>query len=80
MSNRRRTDMNRVYSGNHSFLDIPFELREFMNYSFRYVEGHMFPFIAMLMIIVSFHIVIQLIQYINIELISFSGLTNFMIL
>lgn len=30
MSNRRRTDMKRVYSGNHSFLDIPFELREFM--------------------------------------------------
>ncbi|HEY7226680.1 MAG TPA: gas vesicle protein GvpD P-loop domain-containing protein [Nitrososphaeraceae archaeon] len=31
MSIRRRIDMeNRVYSGNYSFLDIPFELREFM--------------------------------------------------
>src|SRR6476620_2132800 len=31
MSNRRRTDMEkRSYSSNHSFLDIPFELREFI--------------------------------------------------
>ena len=31
MSNRSRTDMaNRVNRSNHSFLDIPFELREFL--------------------------------------------------
>src|SRR6478672_8117372 len=31
MSNRRRTDMEkRSYSSNHSFLDIPFDIREFI--------------------------------------------------